>query len=104
MLFLGYSLGSVNETQSHLCTAYDRAYLTRDEFGWLFQEGTEVRKMMVKFIGSMVLAGSGVKHRRKVKSWSEEVWELYERVSGKPRPEFFQKKEHKDAEKTDGEI
>src|SRR5438045_4023705 len=27
--FLGYALGSTNETQSHLCAAYDRGYLTR---------------------------------------------------------------------------
>ena len=39
--FLGYSIGSLDETQSHLCTAYDRGYLTKAEFGELFQEGTE---------------------------------------------------------------
>jgi hypothetical protein len=37
----------------------------------------------------MVMPGSGVKHIRKLKPWSDQVWELYERVSGKPRPEFF---------------
>lgn len=42
VLFLGYSLGSVNETQSHLCAAYDRRYLTKDDFGTLFQNGTEI--------------------------------------------------------------
>ncbi len=91
--FLGYALGSLNETQSHLCAAYDRQYLTREEFGELFQEGTEIRKMTVSFLRSMVLEGSGVKHRRRVRSWSEEVWEMYERFTGKPRPELFQKKE-----------
>src|SRR5205823_811321 len=35
--FLGYSIGSLNETQSHLCAAYDRGYLDRDVFGRLFQ-------------------------------------------------------------------
>src|SRR5689334_19260907 len=41
--FLGYALGSLNETQSHLCAAYDRGYLERDDFGHLFQVGTEIR-------------------------------------------------------------
>src|SRR5262245_40815499 len=58
--FLGYAIGSLNETQSHLCAAYDRAYLTREEFGELFQEGTEIRKMTVALLRSMVLPGSGV--------------------------------------------
>jgi four helix bundle protein len=88
--FLGYAIGSLNETQSHLCAAYDRTYLSRELFGELFQEGTEIRKMSVAFMGSMVLGGSGVKNRRKIKSWSEEVWETYERLTGKPRPVFFQ--------------
>jgi four helix bundle protein len=91
--FLGYSLGSLNETQSHLCAAYDREYLTREEFAKEFQEGTEIRKQIIAFIRSMVMPGSGVKNIRKVKSWSEEVWEMYERVTGQQRPEFFRKKE-----------
>jgi four helix bundle protein len=41
VLFLGYSMGSLNETQSHLCTAYDRRYITKDEFSKLFQQGIE---------------------------------------------------------------
>src|SRR5262249_12791994 len=90
--FLGYSLGSLNETQSHLCAAYDRAYLDKKAFGDLFQEGTEIRKMMIGFIKSMVLPGSGVKNMRKVKSFSEEVWELYERITGQERPELFRPK------------
>jgi four helix bundle protein len=89
--FLGYALGSLNETQSHLCAAYDRKYLERDDFGKLFQEGTEIRKMTVSFLQNMVLHGSGVKNRRPFKSWSDEVWEMYERITGKPRPEMFQK-------------
>ncbi|MCI0463706.1 MAG: four helix bundle protein [Gemmataceae bacterium] len=90
--FLGYSLGSLNETQSHLCAAFDRGYLIREHFGRLFEDGTEVRRMIVNFVRSMVMPGSGVKNIRKLKSWSDEVWELYERVTGQPRPEFFQKK------------
>jgi four helix bundle protein len=89
--FLGYSLASLNETQSHLCAAYDRQYLSREEFGALFQQGTEIRKMTISFVRSMILPGSGVKDFKKVKSWTEEVWEAYERITGKPRPEFFQK-------------
>jgi len=91
--FLGYSLGSLNETQSHLCAAYDREYLSKDDFGQLFQEGTEIRKMTVGFIRSMVKSGSGVKHMKKYKSWTDEVWERYERVTGKERPELFRKKD-----------
>jgi four helix bundle protein len=91
--FLGYALGSLNETQSHLAAAFDREYLAKEEFGELFQEGTEIRKMTVSFLSSMVLGGSGVKNVRKVKPWREEVWELYERVTGQQRPEFFRAKE-----------
>src|SRR2546421_11883089 len=60
--FLGYALGSLNEAQSHLCAAYDRQYLLREEYADLFQQGTELRKMTVAFIRSMVLPGSGVKN------------------------------------------
>ena len=47
--------------------------------------------MIVGFIRSMVMPGSGVKHIRKVPNWTEQVWEIYERVTGKPRPEMFRK-------------
>ncbi len=89
--FLGYCLGSLDETQSHLCAAYDREYLSREDFGELFQQGTEIRKMTISFVRSMVLPGSGAKDFKKIKSWTDEVWETYERITGKPRPEFFQK-------------
>ena len=90
--FLGYSIGSLNETQSHLCVAYDREYIDRDGFGELFQDGTEIRKMIVKFMTSMVKQGGGVKHMRKRKSWNDEVWEIYERITGEERPELFRTK------------
>jgi four helix bundle protein len=90
--FLSYAVGSLNETQSHLCAALDRHYLAQHEFDPLFQEGTEIRMMTIAFVRSMVLPGSGVRHLRKCKSWSEEVWECYERLTGQPRPEFFQQK------------
>jgi four helix bundle protein len=87
--FLGYAIGSLNETQSHLCAAYDREYLNRVRFAELFAQSTEIRKMIVGFIQSMVMPRSGVKNMRKVPNWSEQVWEIYERVTGKPRPEMF---------------
>jgi four helix bundle protein len=89
--FLGYAIGSLDETRSHLCAAYDRGYLSRGDYAAQFREGTEIRKMIVAFIGSMVMHGSGVKNIRKVPDWTEELWERYERLTGKPRPELFQK-------------
>jgi four helix bundle protein len=90
VVFLGYALGSLNETQSHLTAAYDREYVTRDEYGSLFQEGTEIRKMTIAFMNNMV-DGAGVKNGKKPVNWSEKAWETYERITAKPRPEFFQK-------------
>ena len=92
VMFLGYALGSLNETQSHLAAAYDREYLIKDDFAALFQEGTEIRKMTVAFIRSMVMDGSGVKNIRKHVPWSEKVWQIYERVTGKERPEFYRQR------------
>ena len=89
VVFLGYAIGSLNETQSHLCAAFDRKYLIREEFAELFAEGTEIRKMTIGFMQSMVLSGSGVKHRRKPVNWSNQVWEIYERLTGQQRPELF---------------
>jgi four helix bundle protein len=93
MTFLGYAIGSLDETRSHLVAAYDREYISKTEFGELFQEGTEIRKMIVGFINSMVQHGSGVKHMRKVKSFTDEVWERYERITGRTRPPMFQREE-----------
>ncbi len=90
LLFLGYAIGSLNETQSHLCVAYDRRYVDKDAFGKLFAEGTEIRKMTVAFLQSMVMSGSGVKNCRPTTNWTEEVWERYERITGQPRPAMFQ--------------
>ena len=94
--FLGYSIGSLNETQSHLCVAYDRQYILKSDFAELFQEGTEIRKMMIGFLQSMVMPGSGVKHKRKYVSWTDQVWETYERLTGKERPELFRPKTDND--------
>ncbi|MBI3466312.1 MAG: four helix bundle protein [Planctomycetes bacterium] len=100
--FLGYALGSLDETRSHLCAAYDRGYISRVEFGELFKRGTEIRRMIVGFIRSMVRPRSGVKYMGKVPRWSDEVWELYERVTGRPRPEMFREKSGGDEEKKEG--
>lgn len=45
--FLGYAIGSLNETQSHLCAAYDREYLSQENFAALFEFGTSIRKGVV---------------------------------------------------------
>jgi four helix bundle protein len=84
--FLGYAMGSLLETQSHLCAAYDRKFLSRDEFAELYQAGNRLRKMIVGFIRSMIKPRGGVRHIRRTKSWSEKVSEIFERVTGKPPP------------------
>jgi len=83
VIFLGYAMGSLLETQSHLCAAYDRKHLTKDEFGRLYATGTELRKMIIGFIRSMIMPRSGVRNIRRTKSWSEKVNEIYERLTGK---------------------
>jgi four helix bundle protein len=80
--FLGYALGSLDETQSHLCAAYDREYLSEEQFARLYREGTAIRKLTVAFIRSMTKSGGGVKHMGKRVSWTEQVWEIYERTTG----------------------
>lgn len=49
--------------------------------------------MTVSFVQSMVMHGSGVKHVRKYRDWSEQVWELYERITGNERPELFRREQ-----------
>jgi four helix bundle protein len=87
--FLGYAIGSLNETQAHRTAAYDREYIAKDNFGDLFQQGTEIRKMIIAFIKSMVMPGSGVKNVRKTIDFKELDWLRYERITGKERPERF---------------
>ena len=72
-----------------MCAAYDRKYIPRADFSDLFRAGTEIRKLIVGFMISMVKPGSGVKHMRPTKSWTEDVWEVYERLTGKQRPALF---------------
>jgi four helix bundle protein len=87
--FLGYALGSLDETQSHLCAAYDRAYLDKERFAALYREGTAIRKLTVAFIRAMILPRGGVRTLGKSPTWSSRTWEIYERVTGKPRPAMF---------------
>jgi four helix bundle protein len=87
--FLGYAIGSLDETQSHLCAAYDRSYVDKETFGRLWEEGIEIRKLTVAFIRSMILPRGGVRTLGRPKSWSERTWEIYERVTGQPRPAMF---------------
>jgi four helix bundle protein len=87
--FLGYSIGSLDETQSHLCAAYDREHIDKDSFARLWSEGIEIRKLTVAFIRSMILPRGGVRTLAKPQSWSSRTWEIYERVTGQPRPAKF---------------
>lgn len=89
ILFLGYALGSLDETQSHLCAAYDRGYLDKKHFAGLYAEGTAIRKLTVSFLRSMVLPRGGVKTLGRRPTWSTDVWEIHERVTGKTRPTMF---------------
>jgi hypothetical protein len=43
--------------------------------------------MTVSFITNMVLPGSGVKNVKKPQNFAFDVWDLYERVTGKHRPD-----------------
>lgn len=87
--FLGYALGSLDETQSHLCAAHDRGYLNKSEFAELYREGLAIRKLTVSFIRSMIMPRGGVRTAARTPSWSSRVWEIYERVTGQPAPEMF---------------
>jgi four helix bundle protein len=87
--FLGYAIGSLDETRSHLCAAYDRAYLSKTEYANLYREGTTIRKLIVAFIRSMIMPRGGVRTLGRTQSWSSKVWEIYERVTGQPTPEMF---------------
>jgi four helix bundle protein len=88
--FLGYAIGSLDETQSHLIAAYDRGYLAKETYAALFREGTAIRKLTVAFIRSMVMPRGGVRTLGKRPTWSSQVWEIYERVTGKTRPPLFE--------------
>jgi len=88
--FLGYAIGSLTETQSHLIAAYDRRYLAKDQYAALFREGTAIRKLTIAFIRAMIMPRGGVRTLGKATNWSNRTWEIYERLSGKPRPAIFE--------------
>ena len=96
--FLGYALGSLNETQAHLCASFDREYITREEFAAEYQEATEIRKMAVSFIRKMTMHGSGVKHVQKYVDWKAESWERLERIAGVKKPKWLLEIERKKQE------
>ena len=99
--FLGYANGSLNETLAHLCAAYDREFISKEDFAETYQEGTEIQRMMIAFMKSMTKQGSGVKHMRREKSWkewTEENWERFEKLTGQQRPEWLRKIEARKAE------
>jgi hypothetical protein len=88
--FLGYAIGSLDETQSHLIAAYDRGYLAKDRYAALFREGTAIRKLTIAFIRAMIMPRGGVRSLGKRVNWTNRTWEIYERLSGKPRPAMFE--------------
>jgi four helix bundle protein len=90
--FLGYAIGSLNETQSHLCIAVDREYVLASEFEEQFREGTEIRRQIVAFKQAMNKSGGGVKHFRRYKLWQDQCWERFERRSGQSRPDWAKRK------------
>ena len=47
--------------------------------------------MMVGFITSMTKPGSGARDLRPCKSWTDQVWERYERITGEQRPAIFRR-------------
>lgn len=91
--FLGYAIGSLDETESHLCAAFDRKYFDKETFAELWSEGIAIRKLTVAFIRSMILPRGGVRTLGRPVSWSNQTWEIYERVTGQPRPETFRSRE-----------
>ena len=48
--FLRYALRSATEVQSHLYVAADQGYISKDEFTQLYDQGTEVKKLISGFI------------------------------------------------------
>ena len=62
---------------------------TGKQFAAIFREGTEIRKLTVGFIRSMIMPRGGVRNLGKRPNWSNQVWEIYERTTGKKRPDFF---------------
>jgi len=47
--FLRYALRSATEVQSHQYVAADQGYISKDEFTQLYDQGTEVKKLIAGF-------------------------------------------------------
>lgn len=50
LTFLGYALRSATEVQSHLYVALDQGYILQDEFGTLYDQTTEVKRLIIGFM------------------------------------------------------
>jgi four helix bundle protein len=48
--FLGYAFRSATEVQSHLYVALDQAYVRKEDFDAVYQQATEVKKLINGFI------------------------------------------------------
>ena len=48
--FLGYARRSASEVQSHLYIALDRGYVTKEEFGPIYQKATQAKKLINGFV------------------------------------------------------
>ena len=48
--FLRYALRSATEVQSHLYVATDQGYVSKDEFAQLYDQATEIKKLISGFI------------------------------------------------------
>lgn len=48
--FLSYSKGSAGEVKSQLCRAFDRNYLTEEQFQLFYNKADEITKMTTSFI------------------------------------------------------
>jgi hypothetical protein len=55
--------------------------------------------MSIAFIKSMVMPRSGVKNHRKYVSWTDQVWENFERLTGQKRPALFETETFKHSQK-----
>ncbi|MEZ0485287.1 four helix bundle protein [Fibrella aquatica] len=48
--FLGFSMGSTDEVKSQLYRAYDRSYISQEEFNHLYRKADQITKMVASFI------------------------------------------------------
>jgi len=48
--FLRYALRSATEVQSHLYVAVDQGYISGEDFDQIYEQATEVKKMISGFI------------------------------------------------------